>query len=75
MSYRVCTDAPARLRWAWDGPAVHVVLLSPDGSVDGPGIGSSVTLPLKGCYVLSVSANTMGEGPYGPFRLFLSLNP
>lgn len=72
-SYAFTTKAPMRLQWSMSGPAVHLVLTHPDGSVDGPGLPAIVPLATAGRHVLQVSSNTMAEDIYGGFRLELRL--
>ena len=71
--YSFDARAGGRLAWSVSGPAVHVVLTSPDGNADGPGLSPVVVLTLTGIYVLGVSPDTMAEGSYGPFELRMQL--
>ena len=71
VSYRFCVQRAGVLSWSLEGPAAHLILTSPSGAVDGPGIARDVQLPAMGCYVLGLSANTMAEHPYGDFVLTL----
>jgi hypothetical protein len=50
-----------------------MILISPSGDVEGPGIPKDVRLPISGCYVLGVSANTMADDAYGDFLLAITL--
>lgn len=74
-SYVFSTQLPMRLQWSMSGPAVHLVLTHPDGSVDGPGLPAVVPLAAAGRQVLQLSSNTMAENIYGEFRLELRLLP
>jgi hypothetical protein len=71
VSYRFCIQRAGVLSWSFEGPAAHLIITSPSGEVDGPGISREVRLPVMGCYVLGLSSNTMAEHPYGDFVLTL----
>jgi hypothetical protein len=73
VSYRFCVETKGLLNWSFQGPAAHLVIRSPNGDVEGPGISRDVRLPMAGCYVLGLSSNTMADSPYGDFVLTIGL--
>jgi len=75
VSYSFTTASAQTLHWHASGPAMRIVLTSPNGEADGPGLPAEISLGMPGRYVLSVSANTMADKAYGAFRMELRLSP
>ena len=74
-AYRFEAKAGQTLIWRETGAVARMVLISPDGEADGPGIPQRVLLPKSGWYVLRVSPNLMAEGGFGRFTLTLTIPP
>jgi hypothetical protein len=53
------------------GPGIPITL--PNGASDAVDENASYTLPQTGDYVLEIHANTMSDGPFGPFTLTLTI--
>jgi hypothetical protein len=53
------------------GPGIPITL--PNGAGDAIDENVPYTLPQTGDYVLEIDANTMAEGPFGPFTLTLTI--
>jgi hypothetical protein len=75
VSYRFVASPNVALEWKYHGPAARILLQDPIGNTDGPGIPERVVLRRGGRYIFSISANTMAENIFGPFRLSLKLVP
>jgi hypothetical protein len=45
----------------------------PGGGDDAVDEGVAYTLPATGSYVILIHANTMSDGPFGPFRITLQI--
>jgi len=53
------------------GPGIPITL--PNGATDAVDENAPYTLPQTGDYLLEIHANTMSEGPFGPFTLTLTI--
>jgi hypothetical protein len=53
------------------GPGIPITL--PNGASDAVEENAPYTLPQTGDYVLEIHANTMSDGPFGPFTLTLTI--
>jgi hypothetical protein len=53
------------------GPGIPITL--PNGTSDAVDENAPYTLPQTGDYVLVIHANTMSDGPFGPFTLTLTI--
>jgi hypothetical protein len=53
------------------GPGIPITL--PNGASDAVEENAPYTLPQTGDYVLEIHANTMSDGPFGPFTLTLAI--
>ncbi len=69
---------------SWQKLTVHVVgrnlktgagipLKLPSGGDDAVDEDAPYTLPETGSYVIEIHANTMSDGPFGPFRITLTI--
>ncbi len=53
------------------GPGIPITL--PNGTGDAVDENTPYTLPATGDYVIQMHANTMSEGPFGPFSVTLTI--
>jgi hypothetical protein len=53
------------------GPGIPITL--PNGSSDAVDENTPYTLPATGRYVIDILANTMSDGPFGPFTVTLTI--
>jgi hypothetical protein len=53
------------------GPGIPITL--PNGASDAVEENAPYTLPQTGDYMLEIHANTMSDGPFGPFTLTLTI--
>jgi hypothetical protein len=53
------------------GPGIPITL--PNGASDAVDENAPYTLPQTGDYLLEIHANTMSDGPFGPFTLTLTI--
>jgi hypothetical protein len=74
-AYRFEARAGQTLHWRVAGPAIRVTILYPDGQADGPGLPQAIRLPQTGAYVFTLSPNTMADGAFGRFVLWLRIPP
>ena len=72
-AYLIKARAGQSLIWQESGATVRVTMLYPDGHADGPGLPSTILLPMDGAYVFSVRPNLMADGGFGPFKLRLKI--
>ena len=54
------------------GPGIPIT--APNGTQDAVDEDTPYTLPASGDYVIQMHANTMSEGPFGRFKLFLIID-
>ena len=54
------------------GPGIPIT--GPNGTQDAVDEDTPYTLPASGDYVIQMHANTMSEGPFGRFKLFLIID-
>jgi len=54
------------------GPGIPIT--GPTGAQDAVDEDTPYTLPASGDYVIQMHANTMSEGPFGRFKLFLIID-
>jgi hypothetical protein len=53
------------------GPGIPITM--PNGSSDAVDENAPYTLPATGNYVIVIHANTMSDGPFGPFKITLTI--